>query len=254
MKQPDYQNYAGFYDYFELAGFDESEELNIFLNEIFQLNSINSIVDFACGTGAQSIGLAKRGYKITAVDNSQAMIDQAKKKADKLTNLSLNFVVADMVNARLGKFDAAICIFNAIGHLTRKQFSEFLKNAYNQILEDGLLIFDIFNFTAMSEGKIEEYEQMNKELQIDGCLINHVRICRLLPDDKKLIINSITRKQDGINEPESIEDEWEMQLYEADELKELILQTGFKEIEFFGATGTEFDRLNSDSIFAICQK
>lgn len=30
MKQPDYHNYARFYDYFELAGYDESEELNIF--------------------------------------------------------------------------------------------------------------------------------------------------------------------------------------------------------------------------------
>lgn len=254
MKQPDYQNYAGFYDFFELAGFDESEELNIFLDEIFRLNSVTTIVDFACGTGAQSIGLARRGYKVTAADKSCAMIDIAKIKAEKLKDACLSFMVADMINADAGKFDAAICIFNAIGHLTREQFALFLKNAYKHLFKGGLLIFDIFNFDAMLNGKIKEYERMNKEIQVDDKLINHVRLCRLEADDKRLIINSITRKQDGINDPVSIEDEWEMQLYDAQELKKLVLQAGFTEVEFFGPTGTEFNRFESDSIFAICQK
>ncbi len=254
MKQPDYANYAAYYDYFELAGFEESEELNIFLNELFKINKIKSVVDFACGTGAQSLGLAKYGYRVTAADLSSEMLQIARKKAEKHKNIDLIFRVGNMVEANFGIFDAAICIFNAIGHLTRQQCRDFFANAWRHLEKGGLFVVDIFNLQALVAGSFEEYGYMSRELLIDGQLINHVRNCELDEEHQIISIRSKTRRQNGTHQPEEIDDFWQMQVYEQKELKSMLKAAGFKEIAFFGPTGSEFEPEKSDIILAVCQK
>ncbi|MFZ5950063.1 MAG: class I SAM-dependent methyltransferase [Candidatus Rifleibacteriota bacterium] len=254
MKQPDYGRYAKYYDYFELAGYEESDELNIFLNELFDLNKVETIVDFACGTGAQSVGLAKRGYRVTASDLSQEMLDLAAEKAARYKACKIDFFCCNMLEADLGKFDAAICIFNAIGHLSRKDCSKFFANAFKHLKKNGLFVFDIFNFEALAAGSFDDYCQMSKELLIDGQLINHARNCRLDAKKKKISIESRTRFQDGSHRPEEFVDRWDMQIYCVEELKSMLEKTGFSEIQFFGPTGTPFEPEKSDIILAICQK
>jgi ubiquinone/menaquinone biosynthesis C-methylase UbiE len=253
MKQPDYENYAQFYDYFELAGYEESDELNIFLNEVFNLNDISSVLDVACGTGAQSIGLAKRGYKVTAADKSPAMVKLAQQKAAKRPKLTINFRVANMIDTEYGCFDAAICIFNAIGHLTKKQCGAFFLNMVKNVKKGGLFVTDIFNFTALNAGVFAEYKYMSREMVIAGKLINHVRSSELDPLNRTIHTSSSTRLQDGGNEPSQIDDSWEMKIYDADELTDMLKSAGFKEVNLFGSCGTEFDKDSSDSILAICQ-
>ena len=251
MKQPDYAAYARFYDYFELAGCEESEELNIFLDELFRMNSIKTVVDFACGTGAQAVGLARSGYKVTAADLSAEMLKIARKKA---TGLPVKFVTADMRVAELGCHDAAICIFNAIGHLTREECADFFVRARNHLNPQGVFVADILNFKAMSGKAFAQYRRMRREAIIDGLLVQHVRNCTLLKESRQLKIESLTRSQDGKNTPREIRDDWQMQLYDSDELYTLLKSAGFSEINFFGPVGCEFDSETSDSILAICQK
>lgn len=254
MKQPDYGRYAKYYDFFELAGYDESEELNIFLNELFKLNKVETIVDFACGTGAQSIGLAKMGYQVTAADLSPQMLDIAREKAKKHSSLPVKFVSGNMVTGNFGVFDAAICIFNAIGHLDKKECLAFFQNAYNQLKKGGIFVVDIFNFEALEAGSFDDYSYMSKELEIDGDLINHVRNCELDTESGIISISSRTRRQTGSHQPEEFEDFWNMQVYSANELLKMLENAGFDEIMPFGPTGTEFEPDKSDIILAVCQK
>jgi cyclopropane fatty-acyl-phospholipid synthase-like methyltransferase len=251
MKQPQYDSYARFYDYFELAGYAESEELNEFLTEIFKLNSVKSVLDFACGTGAQAIGLAKENFAITAADLSAGMLEQAKKKAG---NLPINFIQGNMIELSPGKFDAAICIFNAIGHLSKADCKFFFKNALSVLDDGGLFVVDILNYEAMANAAFEDYKQMEGDSIIDGYAVHHVRHCELNDETKTIVTNSRTFAQDGINEPLIVEDNWEMQLYKVDELTKMLTEAGFSEVQIFGPRGTDFIADNSDSILAICQK
>ncbi|PKL50749.1 MAG: hypothetical protein CVV42_01740 [Candidatus Riflebacteria bacterium HGW-Riflebacteria-2] len=251
LRQPDYASYARFYDYFELAGQDESEELNLFLDELFDINGIESIVDFACGTGAQATGLARLGYQVTAADLNAEMLKIAKKKAK---GLKVRFVKTDMRNARLGEHDAAICIFNAIGHLTRHECCAFFENARKHLNPNGIFVTDILNFRAMQGKAMAQYRRMRREAVIDDLLVQHSRTCSLLKEDRQLCIESITRWQDGIHAPQEIIDDWQMQLYDSDELQDMLTTAGFSEISFFAAAGCEFDDETSENIMAICQK
>jgi malonyl-CoA O-methyltransferase len=67
------------------------------------------VIDVGCGTGRQSLKLAANGAKVTAIDFSQEMLNQARRKpgADKI-----NFVEHD-ITTRLpfsdGSFEAVFC-------------------------------------------------------------------------------------------------------------------------------------------------
>lgn len=251
LRQPDYAAYARFYDYFELAGHEESEELNLFLDELFDMNNIESVVDFACGTGAQAIGLARAGYRVTAADLNSEMLKLARKKAK---GLKIKFIEADMRCADLGTHDAAICIFNAIGHLTRDECRAFFENAIKHLKPNGIFVTDILNFRAMQGKGLSQYRRMRREAVIDELLVQHSRKCTLLKADRQLRIESITRWQDGVHAPQEIIDDWQMQLYDSEELHEMLKAAGFREVSFFAAAGCEFDETTSENILAICQK
>lgn len=254
MQQPDYERYAQYYDYFELAGFEESEELNEFFDELFALNSVKAVVDFSCGTGAQSIGLARKNYEVTAADINPAMLKLAKKKAANVSAKNLKFIQADMRTARLGTFDAAISIFNAIGHLTKKECSHFFNNAFNHLHNGGLFIADILNFTALQQGAFDQYSNFSREITDGNCLIQHARQSELDEENKIITIRSSTRFQDGVNDPTSVEDCWQMQIYDREELESMLKNAGFGEIMVFSAAGAPFEEKISDNILLISQK
>ena len=56
---------------------------------------VQSILDVSCGIGTQALGLASKGYDITASDLSPKEIERAKEEA-KLRNLNIHFSECDM--------------------------------------------------------------------------------------------------------------------------------------------------------------
>ena len=77
------------------------------------------ILDCACGIGTQTLGLAGRGFKVTASDISGAAIERARTEVRK-RNLDVRLFVADMLDLTVipeGNFHAVICMDNALPHL-----------------------------------------------------------------------------------------------------------------------------------------
>jgi SAM-dependent methyltransferase len=78
-----------------------------------------SIVDVACGIGTQSIGLALRGYTVTASDLSARAVERAGAEARR-RGVTIELSVADMRSAHqhhARQFDVVIACDNAIPHL-----------------------------------------------------------------------------------------------------------------------------------------
>ncbi|MCM8760954.1 MAG: class I SAM-dependent methyltransferase [Candidatus Omnitrophica bacterium] len=76
------------------------------------------ILDIPCGTGRLSLYLAKKGYKVTGADVSQAMMDEASEKIENAGYGSeINFISgnAESLNIEDGSFDAAVCL-RLLGH------------------------------------------------------------------------------------------------------------------------------------------
>jgi SAM-dependent methyltransferase len=80
---------------------------------------LQSVLDVSCGIGTQSLGLAQRGYQVTASDLSANAIERAKREAA-LRGLTVDFSVADMRQAydhHGRQFDIVLSADNAVPHL-----------------------------------------------------------------------------------------------------------------------------------------
>jgi SAM-dependent methyltransferase len=78
-----------------------------------------SILDVSCGIGTQAIGLAKRGFFVTASDISPAAIARARKEAQRRA-VHVDLSVCDMRAPRVHHeqhFDVVISVDNSITHL-----------------------------------------------------------------------------------------------------------------------------------------
>lgn len=102
------------------AGYDNSA-LRFFpasasrLAALLGLRGDEQVLDVACGTGHASLALARLlpNGRVTAVDFSPGMLEQAKRKATALNAVNVEFLERDMqaLGFRDGRFDAAVCAF-----------------------------------------------------------------------------------------------------------------------------------------------
>lgn len=92
------------------------------------------ILDVSCGIGTQAIGLASKGYRVTASDLSRQEIERAKQEAQQ-RYLDINFSVCDMRNVyhhHQAQFDVVISCDNSIPHLLNDdEISIALKQIYH---------------------------------------------------------------------------------------------------------------------------
>jgi magnesium-protoporphyrin O-methyltransferase len=72
------------------------------------------ILDAGCGTGASAVALARRGADVVAVDISPRLIALAKERMPPTATGSVDFRVGDMVDERLGRFDAVLAMDSLI--------------------------------------------------------------------------------------------------------------------------------------------
>ena len=105
------------------------------------------ILDLGGGAGAYSIPLAKRGYKVTLADLSEALVTQAKNQKEE--NQIENLVACDIVNATdlscysEESFDVVL-LFGPLYHLTEKEEREICLAEVHRVLKFKGKIFASF--------------------------------------------------------------------------------------------------------------
>lgn len=140
-----YSVFARYYD--ELtANIDYKKRAEYFHTIIqqFKTTKENILLDLACGTGSISEEMARLGYDVIGVDNSEEMLGIAIEKKFK-SGLPIQYLCQDMRRLDMfGTIDVTICALDSINHLdniddVRKVFSKVSLFAE----PDGLFIFDV---------------------------------------------------------------------------------------------------------------
>jgi len=126
-----------------------------FLLEELHLPLGGSVLDVGCGTGRHAIELAKRGYAVTGLDLSSAMLSRAIDKA-KAENVQVEWIQANATQFTLPKrFDAAICLcegaFGLLGQADDPidQPLAILGNISRSLKPQAKAVFTVLNGAAM---------------------------------------------------------------------------------------------------------
>jgi 2-polyprenyl-3-methyl-5-hydroxy-6-metoxy-1,4-benzoquinol methylase len=140
-----FSNYADKYDK-EIFTQGTIAEVDFIEEEIAHNKDLN-ILDVGCGTGRHSIELSKRGYRVTGLDLSEAMLAKARKTALQY-NLTIDFVHKDARDfVHPSAFD--LCIMLCEGAFPLMETDEMnyriIQNISDSLKPNGKFIFSTLN-------------------------------------------------------------------------------------------------------------
>jgi len=115
-------------------------------------------LDLGCGQGKDSLFLAKKGFKITAIDLSKEAIEQIQAKIKKNKKLHIETICKNINDYKIeeNKYDFIIGI-DIFQFLTDKKIVNLIKDIKNKLKNNGLIIISSFTI------KDPSYKKSNKK-------------------------------------------------------------------------------------------
>ena len=205
----------------------------------YAVEPANRLLELACGTGTHALLLEKRGYKIVATDYSEDMLERAKQKAS-AASARIDFRQQDMSQLDLkdAPFDAAYCLFDAIGYVaTNERLEKVFLGVHKHLRANGLFIFEFWHAAAM----LRHYEPVRvRRWKTEDSLV--LRISETTLDEAKAlcqVLYSIYElKPDGTYS--SFTDTHINRYFLVQEMAQWLTATGFEPVKWFGGwTGDE---------------
>lgn len=140
----------------ELIDWDKrTKSDSAFLINLLNKMNCRKVLDLALGTGFDSIQLLKRGFEVTSVDISPAMIDVAIVNAKK-NSVELSTYCADWANLNeivTEQFDCLICLGNSFAcEMDTEKRRRAFKSWSNALSSDGVIIIDRRNYESLLSG------------------------------------------------------------------------------------------------------
>lgn len=181
------------------------------------------VLDLCCGVGRHSLELARRGFVVTAVDRTESYLRQASELAKK-EGLTIEFVKEDMRNfIRPNAFDAVINFYTSFGYFEDPDDDrKVIKNVYQSLKVGGVFLIEM-----MGKEILARIFRERDWFEEDGILIL---------EERKLgdCWDRVETRWIIIRENQRIEQKLSLRLYSAVELRSLLSESGFKEIEIYG--------------------
>ena len=231
---------------------DDTADKNVILSKLLRKYDVKTVLDLTCGTGSQVFFLTKSGFIVNGADFSPKLLDIARAKAKK-EKLDISFIDGDMRTLKVGKFDAVITIFNAIGHLTTDDFEKAIKNIYDNLKPGGIYLFDIFNLEAMNDDVVQNLAMdINKD--VGTTRIHNIQHSVINREAGQLTSYDSYTICDDKNQITEVKNEFTLQIYTATQLQDLLDKNGFETIDQIAFDGSEFLNKKSLSILTIARK
>lgn len=203
------------------------------------------VLDACCALGRVSVELAKQGMDVTGVDITQPYLDAAQESAE-AEGVPLTLINHDMRTFKSRqKFDAAINVYNSFGYCsTIADDMKIVKRIAQLLKKDGTFILEcISRETAIryfTEG--EWFKRAGKtvltQFTVDGAW-EGLRSKWILIDDT-----------DG----KRTEHEFVQRLYSAPQLRDLLVQNGFREATVYGGFNREPYDYNAKTMVIVAKK
>jgi SAM-dependent methyltransferase len=191
------------------------------------------LLDLACGPGRHSVALAGLGFRVTGVDRNASYLARAKERAAD-SGVQPEFLQDSMLRFhREAAFDGAISLFSSFGYFEdRGEDLQVMRNLRASLKPGARAVVDL----AGKEFLARQYA--TKDWHDVGVGRFWLECREVLPGWERLRVQWIF-----VGGGESKDFAVEIRVYSGVELREVMLQAGFAEVEIFGGLdGRPYDR------------
>ena len=183
-----------------------------------------------CGTALSSCKWIKQGenFEAIAIDNDCSVLDWSIKNRLNKLNVSeqkrISMIESDVNQANAKKSDVLAAFnFSYFTFKTRKELGLYFKNTYDSLKDDGLLFLDLF-------GGSEAYQELEERTEHQG--FTYVwKQNNFYPLTNFLDCSISFEFPDGTTIQDAFTYQW--RLWTAPEIRELLLESGYKKVMFF---------------------
>jgi len=215
-----------------------------FIIQYFNLSPGNKVLDIMCGYGRHAIGLSRRGFDVTAVDNLSDYINDIQKTATE-ENLLVNHIQSDILAYTPSeKYDLAICMGNSINFFDEKDSVRLMTTISNS-LNNGAHF--LINTWSLAEIVIKNFE--SKSWSYDG-------ECKMLTDSEYLFnptrieTEYIMIDKNGQEEVKKAVD----YIFSYAEMQRMLETAGFNVKEVFSIPGKKKFTLGEPRAYIVAEK
>ncbi len=191
------------------------------------------ILHLMCGTAEVSIGLAKKGFDVTALDLTEEMIYVAEDKIEK-EDIEIDLVNEDARYFNMNKrFDFTFVSTGDFHHFEdREDIDSFLAKAYAHLNPGGALALELFQLPD------EDFQRDQKEFDPLRAPPENMDVWKTnkssyTSDTKMLEIKEelyVDKREEG--KVNTVEYEIQLRLFSKEEIREILKEAGFENIRF----------------------
>ena len=182
------------------------------------------LLDVPCGFGRHSLPLARAGYRVTGVDRSQVLLDEAARRA--AGERGPRYVRADYRELPLpdASFDAALNLFTSLGYLGDEEDTRVLAEIRRVLRPEGRLVIE-----TMHRDWLARHFQENRWMRVgEGRLM----LEQVSFDPASGVAQTTQTLVDPGGERESRT--WSLRVYSATELVAMVSRAGFESARCHG--------------------
>ena len=201
-------------------------------------------LDLGCGPGRHAVPLARRGFRVTAVDLSPFHLARARERAA-AARVSIEFVESDMrAFLRPDAFDLALSIFTSFGYFEDGQDDlRVLQNVQRSLRPGGVLVMDL----ASKERLARVLHPTVSQRTADGALLvqRHEVV-----EDWSRVRNEWTVVRNG----RARTFEFLLRIYSGQELTTLLGAAGFAAVTLYGGLDGRPYGLEAERLVAVAAR
>ncbi len=190
------------------------------------------LLDLCCGPGRFAIELAKRKFRVTAVDRTKFLLDKAKARARR-NKQKIEWVGCDMREfVRPDAFDLVINLYTSFGYFEDpNEDLQILRNIHTSLRAGGICVFDLIGKERLAKiflpSATTELPNGSKLIQLHQIIDDWTRI-----QNEWIVIKN--ERATSYHFP--------LRVYSGLEFRDRLEQAGFSKIKLYGSfAGAPYD-------------
>lgn len=227
------------------------EEWTDYVRELLTEEGIRDgiLLDLGCGTGSVTELLAKSGFDMIGIDNSEEMLEIAMEKKEQ-SGLDILYLLQDMREFELyGTVKGVVSICDSMNYILEdEELEEVFRLVHNYLDNEGIFLFDM--------NTMYKYET----LLSDNTFAEDREECSFIWEnyyDEEEAVNQydlslFIREEDG--RYAKYEETHLQRAYEQERVETLLKNAGFELLHVYDAFTKEVPAEDSERIYFICRR